>query len=425
VGRERRRLRETEGVPARALDRLDLAPAAVAFAAVAALGADDGGYFAPSWGWSAIGLSAAGGLALLLRSTIAIGRLELAALGVLAALAGWIALSAVWSDLPAESLGEAERALVYVAGIGAALLVAAHRSLVPLLAGVLAATTGVAAYALANRAISGRQRDPFQSNLLFEPIGYANALGILAAIGIILAAGLTLRAQTLPRRALGAGALAILTPALALTGSRGAWLALGAGLAAALAHERGRLAPFAGLLAVAAAGGFATIIARAADIPGDRPEYWRVAWQQVEANPELGSGAGTFQLYWLLYRPIESNVRDAHSLYLETLAELGPVGLALLLVALAIPLVAAVRTRAHPLVGAAAGAYVAFLVHAGLDWDWEMPAVTLAGLFCGSALLVTARPESAPAMTTQARAGAGALALVLAVAAAAGLVDNV
>src|SRR3989304_5452802 len=53
--------------------------------------------------------------------------------------AGWIAPSPVWSDLPAESLGEAERALVYVAGIGAALLVAAHRSLVPLLAGVLAA----------------------------------------------------------------------------------------------------------------------------------------------------------------------------------------------------------------------------------------------------------------------------------------------
>jgi len=358
------------------------------------------------------------------RRTIAVDRLELVALGALVALSGWIALSATWSDLPDESLAEAERALVYVSGLGAALLLTGRGSVAALLAGLLAATTGVAAYALADRAISGEQIDPFQSNLLFEPIGYANALGILAAIGIILAAGLLLRAQALPGRALGGGALAILAPALALTGSRGAWLALGVGLAAALAHERKWLTPFIGLLAVAAAGGFAAIIARAADIPGDRPEYWRVAWQQVEANPELGSGAGTFQLYWLLHRPIEANVRDAHSLYLETLAELGPVGLALLLVVLAIPLAGAARARARPLVGAAAGAYCAFLVHAGLDWDWEMPAVTLAGLFCGAALLVVARAESAPAMTPQARAGAGALALVLAVAAAAGLVDN-
>ena len=35
----------------------------------------------------------------------------------------------------------------------------------------------------------------------------------------------------------------------------------------------------------------------------------------------------------------------------------------------------------------AAGAYVVFLVHAGLDWDWEMPAVVLAGLCCGAVAL--------------------------------------
>src|SRR6266542_4459338 len=40
---------------------------------------------------------------------------------------------------------------------------------------------------------------------------------------------------------------------------------------------------------------------------------------------------------------------DAHSLYVETLAELGPIGLALLSAALVVPLVAAVRARRHPL----------------------------------------------------------------------------
>ena len=65
----------------------------------------------------------------------------------------------------------------------------------------------------------------------------------------------------------------------------------------------------------------------------------------------------------------------------------------LLLAALAVPLVAAVRARARPLVAAVAGAYVAFLAAAALDWDWQLPAVTLAALACGTALVAAARPE--------------------------------
>jgi hypothetical protein len=83
------------------------------------------------------------------------------------------------------------------------------------------------------------------------------------------------------------------------------------------------------------------------------------------------------------------SVRDAHSLYLETLAELGLLGLALLGLALAPPLLAAFRGAS----AAAAGGYVAFLVHAGLDWDWELPAVTLAGLLCGAALIALANAQ--------------------------------
>jgi cytochrome c-type biogenesis protein CcmH/NrfG len=49
------------------------------------------------------------------------------------------------------------------------------------------------------------------------------------------------------------------------------------------------------------------------------------------------------------------------------------------------------RARRHPLVPAAVGAYVAYLVHTGVDWDWELPAVTLAGLLCGVSILVIAR----------------------------------
>ena len=73
---------------------------------------------------------------------------------------------------------------------------------------------------------------------------------------------------------------------------------------------------------------------------------------------------------------------------------LGVVGLALLLCAFGMRLVTAARARDRKRVAAAAAAYSAFLVHAGLDWDWEMPVTTLAGLACGAALLAGARDLS-------------------------------
>jgi hypothetical protein len=130
---------------------------------------------------------------------------------------------------------------------------------------------------------------------------------------------------------------------------------------------------------------------------GQRIPQWKVAWREYEPHPWLGSGLGTYERWWNQLRPTNSKVRNAHSLYLETLAELGPVGLSVLAVALALPLVAAVRARRRELAAAAAGAYVAFLAHAGVDWDWQLPAVTLAALFTGVALLLAARrPGSSP-----------------------------
>jgi O-antigen ligase len=111
-----------------------------------------------------------------------------------------------------------------------------------------------------------------------------------------------------------------------------------------------------------------------------RDAYWRAAWEDARAHPLLGSGAGTFGDYWRAHPRLDTSVLDAHNLYLETLAELGPVGLALVLALAGLPLAAAVRARRHPVVPAAAAAWVAYLVHAALDWDWEMPAVTLVAL---------------------------------------------
>jgi hypothetical protein len=156
----------------------------------------------------------------------------------------------------------------------------------------------------------------------------------------------------------------------------------------------------------------------------NRSEYWRVAWREVEAHPLLGGGAGSYQRFWLKHRRNALPVLDAHSLYLETLAELGPVGLALLLCALAIPLAAVGSARTHPLAAAAAGAYAAFLVHAAIDWDWEMPSVTLAALGCGVALLLAARGAEAPPLTRRTRVPAVAVAVLLCAVAIAGYVGN-
>jgi tetratricopeptide (TPR) repeat protein len=143
-----------------------------------------------------------------------------------------------------------------------------------------------------------------------------------------------------------------------------------------------------------------------------RVDHWRVAWDEFEKHPWIGSGAGTFERAWHLHRPFPpGKVRDAFSLYLETLAELGIIGLTFLVICLAVPFVAVIRSRRHGLLPAAFGAYVAFLAHAAFDWDWEMPAVTLAALFCGAAIVVWARDDAAPPLSARPRM---ALALVFA-----------
>src|SRR4051794_36086552 len=145
---------------------------------------------------------------------------------------------------------------------------------------------------------------------------------------------------------------------------------------------------------VVSVGGYSTYDPRARlfSIQGNqRAEYWRVALVEFRAHPLLGSGAGTYDVYWLRDRRNDSGVHDAHSLYLETLGELGAVGLLLLVAVLSTPLVAAARSGRQPLVAAAAAAYSAYLVHTGLDWDWELPAVTLVGLLAGAAVLLALR----------------------------------
>jgi O-antigen ligase len=148
----------------------------------------------------------------------------------------------------------------------------------------------------------------------------------------------------------------------------------------------------------------------------NRPRYWHVAWREFTENRVLGSGAGTFDEFWLDWRTVSSYARDAHNLYLETLAELGIPGLLLLLSALLPPLLVLRRGR-DPLRATAAAGYVAYLIHTGVDWDWELPATTIAGLLCAAALLVDGRGDDARELSARTRVALFSLIVVLAVVA--------
>lgn len=110
-----------------------------------------------------------------------------------------------------------------------------------------------------------------------------------------------------------------------------------------------------------------------------RFEHWRVAIDSFEAHPLLGTGAGTYQLEWAQHRPSSFTVINAHSLYAQVLGELGVVGLLLLLAALGaivVGLARRARGEDRAVVAAVIAILAAWAVHAGIDWDWEMPAVT-------------------------------------------------
>jgi len=149
-----------------------------------------------------------------------------------------------------------------------------------------------------------------------------------------------------------------------------------------------------------------------------------VAWDAARKHPLRGNGAGSYEYIWYQERPDLSVIRDAHSLYAETLAELGVVGLTLLGLALLVPVRAAIRARRHRLVPAATATYVAWAVHSAVDWDWEMVGVTLAALLAGGVPLLAAERGSTRALSGNAGRAFLALSVGLTAFAVVSLVGN-
>lgn len=147
-----------------------------------------------------------------------------------------------------------------------------------------------------------------------------------------------------------------------------------------------------------------------------RIEHWDEAIDAWHSDEAKGTGAGTYELTWAQHRPNEFTVRDGHSLYLETLSELGLVGCLLLGMALAaflVGLIARIRGPERALWVALFVATGAWAVHAAQDWVWELPAMTLWPVCAGAIAL--AQPAGSLRLPRIGRVVAALMVLALAV----------
>ena len=134
--------------------------------------------------------------------------------------------------------------------------------------------------------------------------------------------------------------------------------------------------------------------ARFSSVGSNRYEYWKVALKVAADHPIAGVGTSGFAVEWLKRRPISDAAKDAHSLELETLAELGLIGFALLCALLGSVALAARRVHRYD-PGLAAGPIAGltlWALHAAIDWDWEMPALTLLAVVLAGMLVARAQP---------------------------------
>lgn len=148
----------------------------------------------------------------------------------------------------------------------------------------------------------------------------------------------------------------------------------------------------------------ATVFSRLSAINGNgRYQYWMAAAHANATRPLTGIGPGTFQYWWPAHATTDDTILNAHSLYFETLAETGIIGLVLLGSLLLLFVGTAVRrslatatsTSMRITVAAAAASVVTFMTAAAIEWVWQMAAVAAAALVLGA--VIVAGREHVPA----------------------------
>jgi len=157
---------------------------------------------------------------------------------------------------------------------------------------------------------------------------------------------------------------------------------------------------------------------------GNRWVWWEEAAGAWSAKPLGGWGAGSFPVTHKLYRQVELGVVQPHNVPLQFLAETGLIGALIVMGAVALLFYAALqRVRAmgqgrerEIAVALLAGAF-AWLVHGLVDWDWDIPGVTVPALLFLGVLVAVRAPARPPGVVRPdhgiaARSAALALACV-------------
>jgi len=200
----------------------------IAFALVAlvvCLGVANGGFFQSTWNWCLVVAAVVVLATVRTLSLVQLNRCEWLAVCLLLAFGTWTLVAGAWAQDPAASRIQANRLLLYLSFFTVALL--ATRSAGSLVGGTMIGIIAINLYALAAYLVVGNTPlpEPLESYLLFRPVGYANALGVLAAMGLVAALGLAAEVEDERIARACAATWAPLTATLVLTQSRGAWLA--------------------------------------------------------------------------------------------------------------------------------------------------------------------------------------------------------
>ena len=117
----------------------------------------------------------------------------------------------------------------------------------------------------------------------------------------------------------------------------------------------------------------------------ERYFLWDSALEAASSKKLTGIGPGSFEYWWAREGDGQQFVRDAHNLYLEMLAEAGPLAFLLILALIFGPIgygillsVRAGSTERRATLAAATAGMAAFAVAAGVDWAWEMTVLPVA-----------------------------------------------
>ena len=133
-----------------------------------------------------------------------------------------------------------------------------------------------------------------------------------------------------------------------------------------------------------------------------RAKYWQEAFKIFEAQPWKGVGAGGYVVARTKYRTSNLTVRHAHGFFVQTAADLGVIGLALISLLTVSWFAAARRTLQVPRrlawrddpelpphvsaeragLAAMTAIVITFGVHSFIDWTWYVPGNVAVALLC-------------------------------------------